>query len=283
MKKLLAKDILNLKGKRKITKVTALDYFNARAIEQAGIDIIGLDGPPIEIYYKGAQSGVGAKIEELIFCLKAVRKGAPNTFIVVPIPYGYTYISYENTLRVAGMLMKNGANAIKIEGGGANLKKIEKLAEQGIPCVSTIGLNIEISIKNGFKCIGKSAEEALQEYKNALYLQDLGIIWLEIECMPYKVASKITKLLKIPTIGIGSGPDCDGQFLHSEDLLGMHDRYYPKHCKKYINFFEDSVKAFGKFKEDINNGLFPKENNSFDIDEVQFKLFKDRLILKKGG
>lgn len=280
MKKLLAKDIQNLKGSRKITKVTALDYFNARAIEQAGIDIIGLDGPPIEIYYKGAQNGIEAKIEELIFCLKAVRKGAPNTFIVAPIPYGYSYISHEKTLKVATMLMKNGADAVKIEGGDTNLKKIEKLTEQGIPCVSTIGLNVEISIKQGFKCVGKLAEEALQEYRNALHLQDLGIIWLEIECMPYKVASEITKLLKIPTIGIGSGPDCDGQFLHSEDLLGMHDRYYPKHCKKYINFFEDSVKALGKFKEDINNGLFPKKNNSFDIDDVQFKLFKDKVIEK---
>ena len=147
MGKLLPKDIQNLKGRGKITKVTVLDYFSARAIEKSGIDIIGLDGPPIEIYYKGAQNGIEAKIEELIFCLKAIRKGAPNTFISVPIPYGYSHISHEKTLRTATMLVKNGADAVKIEGREVSLEKIEKLTRQGIPCVSTIGLNIEISLK----------------------------------------------------------------------------------------------------------------------------------------
>ena len=199
MAKLLSKDIQNLKGKRKITKVTALDYFSARAIEKSGIDIIGLDGPPIEIYYKGAQNGIETKIDELIFCLKAIRKGAPNTFISVPIPYGYSNINHEKTLKTAVMLIKNGADAVKIEGGPASLEKIEKLTHEGIPCVSTIGLNIEISLKEGFRCIGKKGQEALQEYNNALYLQNMGIIWLEIECMPYKIATEITKLLKIPT------------------------------------------------------------------------------------
>lgn len=274
MAKLLPKDIQNLKGVRKITKVTALDYFSARAIEKAGIDIIGLDGPPIEIYYKGAKDGMKASLDELIFCLKAIRKGAPNTFISVPIPYGYTNINSEKTISAATSLIKNGADAVKIEGSPSGLEKIEKLTHQGIPCVSTIGLNVEISLRDGFRCIGKKADEAINQYNNALYLQDLGIIWLEIECMPYKVAASITKLLKIPTIGIGSGPRCDGQFLHSEDLLGMHDRYYPKHSKKYLSFFEDSVTALQKFKDEVDSGQFPKETNSFEIDEEQFGLFE---------
>lgn len=281
MVKLYPKDIQNLKGVRKITKVTALDYFSARAIEKAGIDIIGLDGPPIEIYYKGAQNGLEAKLDDLIFCLKAIRKGALDTFISVPIPYGYSNISHEKTLKTAVRLIKNGADAVKIEGSPANLEKIEKLTSEGIPTISTIGLNVEISLKEGFRCIGKKGQEALEQYNNALYLQDLGIIWLEIECMPHKIASEITKLLKIPTIGIGSGPGCDGQFLHSEDLLGMHDRYYPKHSRKYISFFEDSLRALGEFKEDVSNGQFPKEANSFEIDDGQFSLFVDRLNSKK--
>lgn len=279
MAKLLPKDIRNLKGVRKITKVTALDYFSARIIEKAGIDIIGLDGPPVEIYYKGAQNGIEAKLDELIFCLKAIRKGAPNTFISVPIPYGYTHISNDKTLKAALALMKNGADAVKIEGSHTNLEKVERLAHENIPCISTIGLNVEISLMEGFRCIGKKAQEALEQYKNALYLQELGIVWLEIECMPHIIAAEITKLLKIPTIGIGSGPGCDGQFLHSEDLLGMHDRYYPKHSKKYISFFEDSVTALKKFKEDIDSGQFPKEKNSFEIDDDQIILFKNGLKL----
>ena len=147
---------------------------------------------------------------------------------MVPIPYGYSKISHQKTLETAVKLIKSGADAVKIESVGSNLEKIKKINEEGIPCVGTIGLNIEISMREGFRCIGKKADEAIKAYQNALSLQSFGVIWIELECMPYRVASEITKRLKVPTIGVGSGPYCDGQFLHSEDILGMHNRYYPK-------------------------------------------------------
>ena len=277
MAKIFPKDIKNLKGKRKLTKVTALNYFSAKAIEEAGIDIIGLDGPPVEIYYKGATDGMQTDLDELIFSLKAVRRGAPSTFIMVPIPYGYTNISSKETIATAVKLIKAGADAVKIEGAGPNLKKIKKVIEQGIPCVGTIGLNIEIFIQEGFRCIGKKAEEAIEEYRNALTLQKLGVVWIEIECMPHKVAEEITKRLKTPTIGIGSGPGCDGQFMHSEDLLGLHNRYYPKHCKKYIDFYKDSVKALASFKKEVSEASFPGTDNSFEIEEGEFEKFREEL------
>ncbi|MBC8387991.1 MAG: 3-methyl-2-oxobutanoate hydroxymethyltransferase [Actinobacteria bacterium] len=277
MKRLSARDILELKGKRKITKTTALDFFTARAIEQAEIDIIGLDGPPTEIYYKGMQNGIKAKLYELIFCLKAVRRGAPNTFIMVPIPYGYSYLSYEKTSEAVVKLIKTGADAVKIEGAGINVEKIKRIANKGIPCVGTVGLNMEIVIREGFKSIGKKADEAVETYKNALALQEAGVIWLELECVPYKVTAEITKRLKVPAIGVGSGAGCDGQFLHCEDILGMHDRYYPKHCKKYLNFFKDSVTALKRFKEEVKIGIFPEESNSFEIDDKEFEAFLKRI------
>lgn len=276
MSKLFPKDIKNLKGKRKITKVTGLNYFSAKAIEEADIDIIGLDGPPVEIYYKGTTDGLKTDLDELIFSLKAVRRGASSTFIMVPIPYGYTKISSKETIATAVRLIKAGADAVKIEGAGPNLKKIEKVIKQGIPCVGTIGLNIEISTYEGFRCIGKKATEAIEAYKNALALQKLGVVWIEIECMPHEVAKEITRRLKVPTIGIGSGPGCDGQFMHSEDLLGLHNRYYPKHCNKYLDFYKDSVKALTSFKKEVSESLFPGKSNSFEIEESEFEKFRKR-------
>ena len=272
MSKLLPKDIKNLKGKRKITKITGLNYFSAKAIEEAGIDIIGLDGPPVEIYYKGSKDGLQTDLDELIFSLKAVRRGATATFIMVPIPW-YTNISSKETVATAVKLIKAGADAVKIEDAGPNLKKIRKVIEQGIPCVGTIGLNVKISTYEGFRCIGKKAGEAIEAYHNALALQKLGVVWIEIECMPHKVAKEITRRLKVPTIGIGSGPGCDGQFMHSEDLLGLHNNYYPKHCKKYLDFYRDSIKALLDFKKEVSGGSFPREGNSFEIEENEFEGF----------
>jgi 3-methyl-2-oxobutanoate hydroxymethyltransferase len=277
MKKLLVKDIVGLKNKRKITRTTALDYFTAKAIEQAGIDIIGLDGPPMEIFFKGRPNGEQAVLEEVVLCLKAVRRGAPNTFILVPIPYGYSFLDEKEILRTAVTLVKSGADAVKLEGAGIRTEKIKKLIIEGIPCVGHTGLNTQKAKTGGFRSIGKKAEEAIQIYEEALELQEAGVVWIELECVPYNVAAEITKRLKIPTIGVGSGPGCDGQFLHCEDMLGMHDGYYPRHCKKYTDFFEDSVKIFKKFCEEVNSGVFPEKRHSFKIEEEEFKRFVDKI------
>ena len=144
--------------------------------------------------------------------------------------------------------------------------------------MGTIGLNTEISSHEGFRCIGKRAEDAIKAYRDALALQDLGVVWIEIECMPYKVAKEITKRLKIPTIGIGSGPGCDGQFMHSEDLLGLHNRYYPKHCKKYLDFYNEQIKALISFKKDVIRNIFPQESNSFEIKDSEFEKLLKELV-----
>ena len=252
MKKLSVEDIRALKNKRKITRTTALDFFTAIAIEQAGIDMIGLDGPPVEIFYKGLPSGENATLEELLWCLDAVRRGAQNTFIMVPLPYSCSSLTADETLRTAAKLLENGADAVKLEGAGPRAQKIRKMVGRGIPCVGHIGLDTEKAKTGGFRSIGKTAAEAYEVFEDALELQDCGVVWIELECVPFKVAGEITKRIQVPTIGIGSGPDCDGQFLHCEDMLGMHNRYYPRHCKKYLTVYEQSVKALKKFREEVS-------------------------------
>lgn len=277
MGKLSVEEIQDLKGKRKITKVTALNYYSAKVIEESGIDIIGLDGPPIELYFKGKKDGLNADLDELIFCLKAIRRGAENTFVLTPIPFNCFDGSSDNVLKAAERLFEAGADAVKVEGAGDNFIRIEEITSKGIPCIGTIGHNLELYKKEGFRCVGKEVDEAVRAFENANILQRLGVAWIEIECMPFKVAAEITKVLKVPTIGIGSGPDCDGQFLHSEDILGMHDLYYPKHCKKYLDFYVESKEAISDFKIDVTSGIFPGEKNSFEIGEKEFLEFKKRL------
>jgi 3-methyl-2-oxobutanoate hydroxymethyltransferase len=277
VKKILVKEISKLKNKRKITRTTALDFFTAKAIEEAGIDIIGLDGPPMEIFFKGMPHGEQASLDEVILCLEAVRRGAPNTFIMVPVPYGYASINEEETSRTAVTLMKRGADAVKIEGTEIMVTKIKKLVMEGIPCVGHVGLNTQKAKIGGFHSVGKSAAEAVEVYEDAVKLQETGVVWIELECVPYRVAEEITKRLEIPTIGVGSGPGCDGQFLHCEDMLGMHNGYYPRHCKKYSNFYEDSVKVLKTYKDEVEKEVFPEKRNSFEIDEKEFRKFINTL------
>jgi len=274
MAKLTVKDILELKNKRKLTLVGAVDYFTAKALEFSGIDIIGFGGTNIEMLIKGNNTGVKATIEELLFCLEGVRNGASDTFIMASIPYGYSSINDDETLRAAVSIMKNGADATKIQGGGIKIEKIKKITGEGIPCMGHIGLTPWYASNiGGFKSVGKNANEAIKLYEDALSIQEAGAFAIELECVPYKVAAEITKRLDIITIGIGSGPECDGQNLHSEDILGTHDWYYPKHTKKYCNFYEESKKAFIDFKNDVQKCVFPKLNNSFEIKDEDFETF----------
>jgi 3-methyl-2-oxobutanoate hydroxymethyltransferase len=174
-------------------------------------------------------------------------------------------------------LLENGADAVKLEGAGSKAERIRKMVGEGILCVGHIGLDTEKAKTGGFRSVGKTAAEAYQVFEDALELQDCGVVWIELECVPFKVASEITKRIRVPTIGIGSGPDCDGQFLHCEDMLGMHNRYYPKHCKKYLTVYEESVRALKKFRDEVRAGQFPTDTNSFRIRDDEFEKFMNKI------
>jgi len=283
MAKLTAKELQNLKGKRKITMSGALDYFTAKALEISGIDIIATGAPDVETIIKGYEDGNKGTLEEALLAIEGVRRGAPNTFLMVSPPYGSTFISDEETLRTVTALIKAGADATMIQGTGIRIDKIKRITQEGIPCAGHIGLTPwYVSSLGGFRSIGKKSEEAVGLYEDALKLQEAGALYIELECIPYRVAAEITKRIKIPTIGIGSGPFCDGQVQVSIDLLGMHDSHYPKHSRKYLNIFEDKINAFKRFKEEVDNNIFPQPENSFEIEEKEFESFLEKID-KPGG
>lgn len=278
MKKLSEREIKNLKGKRKLTMCTALNYFEAKMVEEAGIDEIGMGGTAVEMVFKGMPNGTKSNLEELLIFIKAVRRGAPNTFIMASIPYGYSFISDEETLKASVAMVKAGADAVKIQGGSpTKISKIKRITSEGIPCQGHVGLEtMYAETIGGFQCVGKKAEDAIKIYEDALRVQEAGAFQCDFEDIPHKVASEITKKLDMMTIGTGSGPDCDIQILMYSDLLGMGypTGKYPKHTKQYLNFYDDAVKALKKWKKEVKDGIYPdREKHSFKIDDSEFEKF----------
>ena len=265
MKKLTIKDILSLKRKRQIILSTAHDYYTAKACEAAGIDIICTSG----LLPKGS-------IDTNFAILEVARKGAPNTVITSTLPFGIPYISDAEAIRCAVNVLKNGADMIYYT--GMTTERIKELAKYKIPCVGHVGLvPLNATWFGGMRAVGKTSEEALKVYKDTLAFQEAGAVAVEMECVPFRVAEEITKRVDILTFSMGSGSGCDGQYVFSCDILGSHDGHYPRHSKKYCDFFNDSVKALKNYKEDVFNGNFPKENNIIDINDEEFDLFLEKL------
>jgi len=260
MAKPTIKDLQNLKGKRKIVLTTAFDYYTARACELAGIDALVTWPQQNET------------MEELLMVLEQVRKGAPNTLIGAGIPRYEAFVSETDAVRCAWAAIKAGADMIY--SSGMSLDFFKALAKQRIPCVGHVGfIPAHATWFGGPRAVGKTSDEAWQVYEDSMVFQEAGAVAVEMECVPVKVAEEITRRLDILVFSMGSGPACDGQYLFSCDLLGLNDGRYPRHSKKYANFFDSSVEVFKKYKEEVLGGEYPAKEHQIGIKEDQFQTF----------
>jgi 3-methyl-2-oxobutanoate hydroxymethyltransferase len=260
MAKPTIKDLQNLKGKRKIALTTAFDYYTARACELAGIDVL----------VTWAQHN--ETMEELMMVLEQVRKGAPNTLIGAGIPRYEAFVSETDAVRCAWAAIKAGADMIY--SSGMNLDFFKALAKQRIPCVGHVGfIPAHATWFGGPRAVGKTSDEARQVYEDSIAFQEAGAVAIEMECVPAKVAEEITRRLDILVFSMGSGPECDGQYLFSCDLLGLNNGRYPRHSKKYANFFDDSVEVFKKYKGDVASREYPARGHQIEINEDEFSVF----------
>lgn len=251
------KDLQNLKGKRKLVLTTAFDYYTARACDLAGIDVIVTWPQHNET------------MEELMMVLEQVRKGAPNTLIGAGIPRYQAYINETEALKCSWQAIKAGADMIY--SSGMSLDLFRALGKQRIPCVGHVGfIPAHATWFGGSRAVGKSSREAKQVYQDCLDFQDCGAIAVEMECVPARVAAEITKKLDILVFSMGSGPECDGQYLFSCDLLGLNDGRYPRHSMKYASFFDDSVDVFKRYKEDVLSGAYPAKKHQIEIKDEEF-------------
>jgi 3-methyl-2-oxobutanoate hydroxymethyltransferase len=249
---------------QKITMMTAYDYPTASLVDQAGIDTI-LVGDSLGMVMLGYESTVPVTMDEMIHHCKAVSRGAKHSFIIGDMPFMSYQISIEEAIQNAGRFIKEaGCESVKLEGGSEMAHVVKAIVDAGIPVCGHIGLTPQTATKlSGFNVQGKDAESARAQLQSAKDLEEAGAFMIVMECIPDLLAARITKELKIPTIGIGAGKDCDGQVLVYHDLVGLFERFTPKFVKQYVNLAPKIKDALIQYKKDVEEGTFPAPEHSF--------------------
>lgn len=261
-------------GKR-FKMVTAYDYLLASMIDKSSIELI-LVGDSLGMVVLGYDSTVGVTMDDMLHHIKPVVKGAPNTLIIGDMPFGSYNVSHSEAIANGNRIMKEGgADAVKLEGGGARVETVGALVQAGIPVMGHIGLTPQtVSQLGGFKVQGKDADAALKIVEDAQKLEEAGAFSIVVECVPEAVTKLITEKLSIPVIGIGAGAYCDGQVLVTQDLLGMFDRFVPKFVKQYGNLNGLIMEALQQYATEVEQGVFPGPEHSFGMkEEVLQKLY----------
>ncbi|UCD71272.1 MAG: 3-methyl-2-oxobutanoate hydroxymethyltransferase [Syntrophobacterales bacterium] len=279
MKTVTITTLMEKKLKRQpITWLTAYDYPTAQMEEKAGIDII-LVGDSIGMTIFGYESTLPVTMDLMISHTAAVRKGAPNVFLIGDMPYMSYQVSIEEAIRNAGRYMAEcGCDAIKLEGGQEVLDVVRAIVKATIPVVGHLGLTPQsIAMLGGFKAQGRDALTALRLIEDAQALEEAGICLLLLEAVPPEVAKIITERARIPVIGIGAGPHVDGQCLIVHDLLGMFEAFTPKFVKRYANIGEQIVKALRDFRDDVEKGGFPGPEHCYGMPKEELEALQGLL------
>ena len=256
--------------KQKITMLTAYDYPTARILDQVEIDTV-LIGDSLGNVVLGYESTVPVTMEEMIHHCKAVARGVINGFIIGDMPFLSYQVSREKAIENAGRFIKEaGCDAVKLEGGSDMAPTVKAIVTAGIPVCAHIGLTPQTAtMLSGYKVQGKDAESARRLIQSAKDLEEAGAFMIVFECIPDFLAARITEELKIPTIGIGAGKDCDGQVLVYHDVVGLFERFTPKFVKQYINLTPMIREAIAQYKDDVEAGVFPGPEHVFAMNKKE--------------
>src|SRR5712675_2301843 len=248
----------------KITCLTAYDYPTARLLDEAGVDVL-LVGDSLAMVVLGYESTLPVTIEEMLHHTRAVRRGTHRALLVSDMPYGSYHDDPAAAVRNAIRFVKEaGAEAVKIEGGERRMELIAQLVEAEIPVMGHIGLTPQsFHAFGGFRVQGKTEEAAERLLRDARAVEAAGAFSIVLESMPRELAAQITRELRIPTIGIGAGPDCDGQILVLHDMIGLGGDHTPKFARKYANIGEVISSAVRTYCEDVRSGNFPSDRESY--------------------
>jgi 3-methyl-2-oxobutanoate hydroxymethyltransferase len=252
------------KDGNKITMLTAYDYPFAHIVDEAGIDVI-LVGDSLGMVVQGLDNTLPVSMDEMIYHTKMVSRAVKNAMVIGDMPFMSYHTGIDDAVRNAGRFLKEaGASAVKIEGGAEIAEHISAMTRSDIPVMAHIGLTPQsIHRMGGYKVQGKTEESAKRLIEEAHKVEDAGAFSLLLEAIPMDLAQTISRELSIPTIGIGAGPHCDGQVLVLHDVIGLFDRFVPKFIKQYANLKETALNAIKEYREDIEKGTFPSEDQSF--------------------
>lgn len=251
----------------KISMVTAYDYSTARLVDESGIDSI-LVGDSLGMVMLGYPDTLSVTMEDMIHHCSAVVRGAKNALVICDMPFMSYQTSVYDAVKNAGRLIKEGkAAAVKLEGGAEFAEHIKAIVNASIPVCGHLGMTPQsVNAFGGFKVQGKTVEAAKKLITDALALEQAGVFAIVLECVPAELAEYISKLLSIPTIGIGAGVGCDGQVLVYQDLTGIYNDFTPKFVKRYLNAGEMIKNAFVDYNYEVKHGKFPTAEHSFKID-----------------
>jgi 3-methyl-2-oxobutanoate hydroxymethyltransferase len=281
--KLPITELAEMKATRQaIVMVTAYDAPGGRLADQAGADII-LVGDSAAMTMLGHDSTVPATMEEMLILTRAVTRGAQRPLVVADMPFGTFQVSDEEAIRNAIRFVKEaGADAVKLEGAGPTLSRVQSIVGAGIPVMGHIGLTPQsATMLGGFKAQGRSAEKAQRLLADARGLEAAGCFSLVLEAVPSPVAARITSELTIPTIGIGAGPDCDGQVLVWHDLLGLYEGRTARFVKRYADVGTVIRQALETYVADVRERRFPEEKHTYAMPENERALFEEGSLVER--
>jgi len=260
-------EIIATKGKRKLTEVTAYDHPTALWVDESGIDMI-LVGDSLAMVVLGHEDTLSITMDEMLHHTRAVARTAQRALVIGDLPFLSYQVSVEQAVLNAGRFVKEArANAVKLEGGRRVAAQIKAIVEAQIPVQGHLGLTPQSSAAfGGFKIQGKTAEAARELIEDAQALVAAGCFSIVLEGIPAPIAAMITEAVPVPTIGIGAGPDCDGQVLVLHDLLGLFERFTPRFVKQYARLSGPVREALAAFREEVEKGVFPAPEHSFAMD-----------------
>jgi 3-methyl-2-oxobutanoate hydroxymethyltransferase len=256
----------------KIAMLTAYDYSTAKLVDEAGVHLI-LVGDSLGMVVLGYDSTVPVTLDEMLHHTKAVVRGARQALVIGDMPFMTYQVSAEEAMRNAGRFMQEtGCQAVKLEGGMTVTSTVRRIVDCGIPVMGHIGLTPQsINQLGGHRVQGKTPEAAKKLLNDALALEHAGAFAVVLELVPAPLAKIITQRLKIPTIGIGAGPHCDGQVLVINDMLGLFTDFVPKHTRQYLKLANTIKSALSEYVADIQGSRFPAAEHSFHLDEDLLK------------
>ncbi len=271
-------DIIKMKkDKKKISVITSYDYSLASLCDKAGIDIL-LVGDSAGMVMLGYENTIPVTMDQMCMFTEAVSRARQNSLLVADLPFMSYQASIEDAIINSGRLIKAGADSIKLEGGTPMAETISSIVDIGIPVMGHIGLQPQTTIlSQGYKVQGRTKDTALKLIDDAKELEEAGVFSIALEMVSHEIAEIISETISVPTIGIGSGVGCDGQVLVVHDLLGMYDKLKPKFVRQYMNLSEDIVKALEKYKNDIESGIFPAQENWFSMNDGELKKLREEI------
>jgi 3-methyl-2-oxobutanoate hydroxymethyltransferase len=270
-------ELIDMKARgSKIAMVTAYDAPSGRLADLAGVDVV-LVGDSAAMTVLGHESTVPVTIEEMLMLTRAVARGARRPLVVADMPFGSFQASNRTAVNNAIRFVKDGgAHAVKVEGAGASLKRVEAIVAAGIPVMGHVGLTPQsVVMLGGYRAQGRTAAKARRLYEDALALERAGCFAVVLEAIPEPVAARITAALRIPTIGIGAGASCDGQVLVWHDVLGLTTGHLPQFVKQYAHLSDDIVAALKAYVADIRASRFPERQHAYNMLPGELERFEN--------